>query len=95
MPIFISGIHTLRHTQQRYWSSHSVQDLLSPLIEHAIQSFGTQRIVFASNFPMDKPNTTLKDLIQAYIEMTAPLGEEAQRAIFRSNAETFYQINKH
>ena len=72
-----------------------IQNLLSPLIEHATQSFGTERIVFASNFPMDKPNTTLKDLIQAYIEMTAPLGEKAQRAIFRSNAETFYQINKH
>lgn len=49
--------------------------------------------MFASNYPMDKPNAGLTDLIQAYIKMIEPYGSEALQAIFRQNAIHFYQLD--
>lgn len=65
---------------------------LSPLVNHAIQVFGSDRIIFASNYPMDKPNAKLVDIITAYLEMIAPYGDAALQAIFRQNAKHFYQM---
>ncbi|GAA5018115.1 hypothetical protein GCM10023206_31400 [Acinetobacter puyangensis] len=66
--------------------------LLSPLIDHAIQVFGIDRIIFASNYPMDKPNAKLVDIITAYLAMIRPYGDQALQAIFRQNAKRFYQM---
>ena len=66
---------------------------LTPLIQHAIHVFGTDRIMFASNYPMDKPNARLNDLIEAYIKMIEPYSSGALHAIFRQNAINFYQFN--
>jgi predicted TIM-barrel fold metal-dependent hydrolase len=68
-------------------------ELLSPMIEHAIQVFGVDRIVYASNFPMDKPNAKLTDLIEAYIQMLSPYGAENLQKMMRDNAIAFYKMN--
>lgn len=81
------------YQQYRTATVYEMVNLLTPLIQHAIQVFGSDRIIFASNFPMDKANTTLSDLIQAYIEMITPYGDQAMYSIFRQNAANFYQLN--
>lgn len=63
------------------------------MIQHAVQVFGINRIMYASNFPMDKVNATLSDLVQAYIQMLRPYGEQAMYAMFRQNAAHFYQLH--
>ncbi|ENW80504.1 hypothetical protein F909_01790 [Acinetobacter sp. ANC 3929] len=93
----ISGLMmpVLGHTyykQHRTATIAEMASLLTPLIQHAIAVFGIERIMYASNFPMDKPNTTLNDLIHAYIQMIAPYGDQALHAIFRQNAANFYQL---
>lgn len=67
-------------------------ELLQPMIDHAVQVFGTDRIVFASNFPMDKPSADLIKIIAAYIEMIQPYSDDAMFKIFHQNAKNFYQI---
>ena len=62
------------------------------MINHAVQVFGADRILFASNFPMDKPSADLTEIIAAYIEMIQPYGEDAMFKIFHQNAKNFYQI---
>jgi predicted TIM-barrel fold metal-dependent hydrolase len=81
------------YQQQRTATITEVIELLTPMLEHAIQVFGINRIMFASNFPMDKSNVALNDLIQAYIQMLSPYGDQAMYAIFRKNAAQFYQLN--
>ncbi|WP_026471206.1 amidohydrolase family protein [Alkanindiges illinoisensis] len=74
-------------------SASQMVDLLSPLIENAIAVFGTQRIIYASNFPMDKVNTSLSNLMEAYARMIQPYGDAAMQAIFRDNAKRFYRLD--
>jgi predicted TIM-barrel fold metal-dependent hydrolase len=83
--------HTL--SAAAYGKHCEIIDLLTPMIQHAINVFGTDRIIYASNFPMDKPNVALSDLISAYIEMINPYGDHALHAIFRQNAANFYKLN--
>ncbi|ENX55314.1 MULTISPECIES: amidohydrolase family protein [Acinetobacter] len=80
------------YQQDRTASIAEMVHLLSPMIQHAIAVFGTERIMFASNFPMDKPNARLNDLIHAYIQMLSPYGDQALHAMFRQNAANFYQL---
>ncbi|NIE96034.1 amidohydrolase family protein [Acinetobacter sp. Tr-809] len=94
----ISGLMmpVLGHTfykQHRTASIAEMVNLLTPMIQHAISVFGTERIMFASNFPMDKPNTHLNDLIHAYIQMLSPYGDQALHAMFRQNVANFYQLS--
>lgn len=81
------------YQQKRTATPSEIVNLLSPLLEHAVQVFGINRIMYASNFPMDKANATLNDLVQAYIQMLRPYGEQAMHAIFRQNAAHFYQLH--
>lgn len=74
-------------------SASQMVDLLSPLIEHAIAVFGVERIIYASNFPMDKVNTSLGNLMEAYARMIQPYGDAAMHAIFRDNAKRFYRLD--
>ena len=74
-------------------SASQMVDLLSPLIEHAIAVFGVERIIYASNFPMDKVNTSLSNLMEAYARMIQPYGDAAMHAIFRDNAKRFYRLD--
>lgn len=82
----------LFYQQDRTASIAEMVNLLTPMIQHAIAVFGTERIMFASNFPMDKPNARLNDLIHAYIQMLSPYGDQALHAMFRKNAANFYQL---
>lgn len=41
---------------------------------------------------MDKVNTSLSQLIDAYVHMIAPYGTSALQAIFSDNAKRFYRL---
>lgn len=81
------------YQRQQLATAEQVVNLLSPLIEHAIKAFGIERIIYASNFPMDKVNTSLTELMDAYVQMIRPYGEQALQAVFRNNAKSFYRLD--
>ena len=68
-------------------------ELLTPFIEHALGTFGAERMMFASNFPMDKVSTSFTNLMQAYLTMLQPQGEPAMRKVFHDNAQMFYRMD--
>jgi len=80
------------HKRRELANVETIIDLLTPFVEHAIDVFGYKRLMFASNFPMDKVTATLPDIINAKIEMISPYGDVALNAIFRENALNFYRI---
>jgi len=83
--------HSFHKTRQLATADNMVT-LLSPMVDHAMNVFGHERIIYASNFPMDKVSARLTDIIEAYIKMINPYGDVALESVFRGNAKKFYRI---
>ena len=62
----------------------------APWIHHAIELFGADRCMFASNFPVDGMHGTYDDLYSTYDELTADLDESTRDKLFAANAERVY-----
>jgi predicted TIM-barrel fold metal-dependent hydrolase len=61
-----------------------------PWVDHAIELFGADRCMFASNFPVDGMHGTFDDLYATYDELTADLDESTRDQLFAGNAERVY-----
>lgn len=66
--------------------------LVAPLVEHAATCFGADRILFGSNFPMDKAVTALPTIVGALTDVLAPRGADVLRQVFRENAIRVYGL---
>ena len=66
-------------------------DAFAPWIEYAINAFGVDRCLFASNFPVDGMHGTLDELFTAYSALTAGLDDLARDKLFAANAERIYR----
>jgi predicted TIM-barrel fold metal-dependent hydrolase len=84
--------HTF-HKRRELADIDTIVNLLAPFVEHAVKVFGYERLIFASNFPMDKVTARLPDIIEAHARLIAPYGDVALKAIFRENARRFYSID--
>jgi predicted TIM-barrel fold metal-dependent hydrolase len=67
-------------------------DALGPWLTHAIETFGVDRCMFASNFPVDAMHGTFEELYTTFTEVTAGLDDAAIDKLFASNAERVYRI---
>jgi L-fuconolactonase len=65
--------------------------VLAPWVETAIEHFGVQRCMFASNFPVDGMHGTLDQLFTAYAAITAGLDDDARDSLFAATAERVYR----
>ena len=61
-----------------------------PWVLHAIELFGTDRCMFASNFPVDGMHGSFDDLDSTYDELTADLDDATRDQLFAGNAERVY-----
>ncbi|HUY67305.1 MAG TPA: amidohydrolase family protein [Acidimicrobiales bacterium] len=66
-------------------------DALAPWLEYAIEAFGVDRCMFASNFPVDAMYGTFDDLYAAFDAVTADLDGESRGKLFAGNAERVYR----
>ena len=62
------------------------------IIQELIALFGVNRCMFASNFPVDKVNTTFKQLMESTNFAIADYTLEEKRAIMANNANKFYRL---
>ncbi|MDL4816499.1 amidohydrolase family protein [Actinomadura opuntiae] len=67
-------------------------DRLRPYVEACLELFGVDRCFFGSNFPVDSVAGTYGDLIDAYRQITAPLGTRTQGELFAANARRRYRL---
>ena len=70
-----------------------VVEAMEPHIKFAIDTFGVDRCMFASNFPMDKVSLSYELLYDAYFEIVKDFSESDQEKLFSGNAMDFYGIN--
>jgi predicted TIM-barrel fold metal-dependent hydrolase len=82
--IKISGLGMFDH----HWTPNS----LRPLVLETLDAFGTDRAMFASNFPVDKLFSTYADLWRAYAGIIADLSQTEQAALLSGNARNLYRL---
>jgi L-fuconolactonase len=64
---------------------------VAPWLEYAIDAFGVDRCMFASNFPVDSMYGTFDDLYAGFSTVTESLDDESRDKLFARNAERVYR----
>lgn len=67
-------------------------DDFAPWLEYAIEAFGPDRCMFASNFPVDAMYGTFDDLYGAFDTITAGLDSKVREDLFAENAARIYHL---
>jgi L-fuconolactonase len=65
---------------------------LAPIINHCLDQFGPDRVVFAGDWPVVLWNMPLAKWIQTLKEVVSARPFEEQRKLFHDNAEIFYDL---
>lgn len=71
---------------------HWTVDSLRPFVLQTIDIFGTDRCLFASNFPVDRLFGSFDRQYRAYQAMVAGFSPAERTRMFATNAEAFYRI---
>ena len=82
----ISGLGMTDHR----WTVES----LRPLILDAIEVFGPDRAMFASNFPVDSLYSTYTELYDAFDVITADFSPAERHALFADTARRVYRLDR-
>ncbi len=67
-------------------------DSMRPLVLHCIESFGPERTIFGTNWPVDRLFSSYPDVIDAYAEIISDFSPTEQTAMFSANAERYFRI---
>jgi predicted TIM-barrel fold metal-dependent hydrolase len=67
-------------------------DHIAAVVRETIGIFGADRCMFGSNFPVEKLWTNYADLVTAYRNALAPLGEATSRAVLYDTATRVYRL---
>jgi L-fuconolactonase len=62
-----------------------------PWISYALERFGPERCMFASNFPVDSTHGTFDDLYTTFDTLTAECTDAERAMLFATNAERVYR----
>ncbi|MCA9533428.1 MAG: amidohydrolase family protein [Myxococcales bacterium] len=90
MPVVGFGFHTRPAPP----SASELYERLGPHLRFALETFGPERCMFGSNFPIDAVSTTYDALLEA-LERTMrdmALDPDAQRAVLADTARRFYRL---
>jgi predicted TIM-barrel fold metal-dependent hydrolase len=80
----VSGLGMFNHD----WSPEDIK----PIVLDAIDIFGSNRVMFGSNFPVDSLYNSYAHTWNAYDEITTGFSDSERRRLFAENAEQFYRI---
>jgi predicted TIM-barrel fold metal-dependent hydrolase len=67
-------------------------DSIRPYVLRCIEAFGTERVIFATNWPVDSLFSDYDTIVDAYTEIVADFTVDEQSAMFSKNAEALYEI---
>jgi predicted TIM-barrel fold metal-dependent hydrolase len=67
-------------------------DSFRPLVLEAIDCFGTDRSMFASNFPIDRLHTSYPALWRTYAQIVFGMTVDERESLFINNAVRYYRL---
>ncbi len=82
----ISGI--VARMEKGRWSAEQ----LAPVVNHCLDSFGPDRVVFAGDWPVCTRAATLREWVTALQEIVRDRSAAEQRKLFHDNAVAFYGL---
>ena len=65
---------------------------LAPLINHCLDQFGPDRVVFGGDWPVCKLRATYRQWVMALKEVIAERSEEDQKKLLPDNAVRLYSL---
>lgn len=80
----ISGLGMTDHS----WTTGSIR----PWVLACVETFGVERCMFGSNWPVDSLYSPYRTVVEAYREITADFTADERSALFRRNAERYYKV---
>jgi L-fuconolactonase len=83
----LSGIIT--EADHQMWT----REQLRPYIEHVIASFGMERVMFGSDWPVVNLAGSYKRWLDALLWATGHLSKSEQQQLFLENAGRFYSVS--
>ena len=87
-PNIVVKISALASGADPGWSIDSIR----PWAEHCIESFGPDRAMFGTNWPIDRLYGSYAALVDAYLDITAALATEERRNLFSATAARVYRL---
>ena len=88
MPINGFGLHHATRPPD----SREVEELLRPWFEVCLGAFGPQRVMFESNFPVDRVSVSYGVLWNAFKRLVSDLDESDKEALCCANARRVYRL---
>jgi L-fuconolactonase len=73
------------------WTSWQTDDL-RPFVEFAIESFGPERLMFGSDYPVCLLASSYDRVLASFLEILSNLGDDEREKIFSRNAARFYRV---
>lgn len=83
----ISGL--VAYADPQRWTAED----LRPFVEHAIASFGWDRVLFGSDWPVCTLSASYRQWVKALQTITQRAGEANQRKLFHDNALRVYRLS--
>jgi predicted TIM-barrel fold metal-dependent hydrolase len=66
---------------------------LAPIIDHCLDVFGPDRVMFASDWPVCTRVASLRQWVTALKQIVAPRPLDEQRKLLAENAIRFYELS--
>ncbi|HEX5482744.1 MAG TPA: amidohydrolase [Terriglobia bacterium] len=82
----VSGI--VAYADPQHWTAEDLQ----PFVDHVIECFGWDRVMFGSDWPVCTQAATLKKWVETLALLTGKAGPENQHKLFYGNAERVYKL---
>ena len=77
-----------QHRRLREWSA----DDLAPIVNHCLDAFGPERVIFGSDWPVCLNGAPLKEWVASLKTIIAARPASEQRKLLRDNAVRFYGL---
>ena len=87
-PNVVLKLSAIASSADPMWTVDSVR----PVVLRAIEAFGSERCLFASNWPIDRLYGTYPRLIRAYRQIASELSEREQADLLHRTADRIYRI---
>jgi predicted TIM-barrel fold metal-dependent hydrolase len=82
----ISGL--VAYADPDHWTTAD----LRPWVEHILEQFGWDRVVWGSDWPVCTLSATFRQWVGAALELTAHASPDDREKVFRRNAERIYRV---
>lgn len=75
-------------------SGHANTEAVRPFVEHCLEQFGWERVVWGGDWPVCNLTSTLADWVSVSREIVRNASQAEQAKLFHANAERIYGLNR-